>query len=260
VTPPAYAWAAALQLGWPSSDAEPSYGGLFPAARPALAPGNPYPRSRTQAGGTGSFGLAYFQSLVGFAGPRSTRYSVWQKYWVHRTLRPEAYGGLVHHRLANGVQDYPVHEAVLGSRALERSRAKHGTYLLAQTYPEGAPMHSSYPGSASIAAASTVTLLKAFFDETREFPNPVQPNPNDPTRLVPYAGPPLTVGGELNKLALNYGMGRNLAGIHWRSDAAASLPLGEELAISMLRDERMALREAFDGFSFTRFDGSRVTV
>ena len=260
VTPPAVAWAAALQLGLPSSEAEPSYGGLFPSARPALAPSNPYPRSHTQIGSTGSFALVHFQSMVGLANSLGPRISTWQKFWVHRTLRPEAYGGLVHHRLANGAQDYPVHEVVLGSRALERSRAKHGTHLLAQTYPEGAPMHPSYPGNASIVAATGVTLLKAFFDETREFPNPVQPDPNDPTRLVPYAGPPLTVGGELNKLALNYGMGRNWAGIHWRSDAAASLPLGEALAISMLRDERKALREAFDGFSFTRFDGGRATV
>ena len=121
-------------------------------------------------------------------------------------------------------------------------------------------MHSAYPGSASIVGATSVTLLKALYDEAREIPNPVQPDPDDPARLVPYKGPPLTVGGELNKLALNYGSSRAWAGIHWRSDAAASLPLGEELAISMLREEKATLREAFGGFSFTRFDGTRVTV
>jgi len=42
----------------------------------------------------------------------------------------------------------------------------------------------------------------------------------DPTKLIPYVGPPLTVGGELNKLATNIGQGRNWAGIHFRSDAA----------------------------------------
>jgi hypothetical protein len=99
-----------------------------------------------------------------------------------------------------------------------------------------------------------------FFDESRVIANPVQPDPADPTRLVPYSGPPLTVGGELNKLAVNFGFGRNWAGIHWRSDASASMALGEEVAIGMLRDERTTLREPFDGFSFTRFDGSRVTI
>jgi hypothetical protein len=102
--------------------------------------------------------------------------------------------------------------------------------------------------------------LKAFFDESRVIPNPIQPDPVDPTKLVPYSGPPLTVGGELNKLAVNFGFGRNWAGIHWRSDASASMALGEEVAIGMLRDERTTLREPFDGFSFTRFDGSRVTI
>ena len=43
-------------------------------------------------------------------------------------------------------------------------------------------------------------------------------------------------------------------------DASASMALGEEVAIGMLRDERTTLREPFDGFSFTRFDGSRVTI
>jgi hypothetical protein len=131
---------------------------------------------------------------------------------------------------------------------------------LSQTYPEAAPLHSTYPGGATSVGAVTATILKAFFDESRVIANPVQPDPADPTRLVPYSGPPLTVGGELNKLAVNFGFGRNWAGIHWRSDASASMALGEEVAIGMLRDERTTLREPFDGFSFTRFDGSRVTI
>ena len=55
--------------------------------------------------------------------------------------------------------------------------------------------------------------MKAFFDESRVIANPVQPDPADPTRLVPYGGPPLRVGGELNKLAVNFGFGRNSAGM-----------------------------------------------
>ena len=103
-------------------------------------------------------------------------------------------------------------------------------------------------------------MLKAFFDESRVIADPVQPDPSDPTRLVPYSGPPLTVGGELNKLAMNFAMGRNWTGIHWWSDAAASMAIGEEVAIALLRDERMTVREPFEGFSLTRFDGRRVTV
>jgi len=104
------------------------------------------------------------------------------------------------------------------------------------------------------------TFLKAFFDESYVIPNPVQPDPRDPTRLIPYEGPPLTVGGELNKLATNLGQGRNWAGIHFRSDAAASLPQAEEVAIAILRDEKLTFKEPFKGFEFTRFDGTKVTI
>ncbi|MFZ8318554.1 phosphoesterase, partial [Staphylococcus aureus] len=67
-------------------------------------------------------------------------------------------------------------------------------------------------------------------------------------------------GGELNKLATNLGVGRNWAGIHWRSDAAASLPLGVDVAIALLRDEKLSFKEPFEGFRFTRFDGTTVSL
>jgi hypothetical protein len=68
------------------------------------------------------------------------------------------------------------------------------------------------------------------------------------------------VGGELNKLASNIATGRNLAGVHWRSDARESLKAGEAVAISILRDQRACYNERFDGFTFTKFDGTRVTA
>jgi hypothetical protein len=131
---------------------------------------------------------------------------------------------------------------------------------LPQAFPEGAPNHSSYPGGNASTSGVSVTLLKAFFDESFVFPNPVQVDPSDPTKVIPYVGPPLTVGGELNKIALNSGLGRNWAGIHWRTDAAAAFAAGEEIAIGILRDERRALKEPFAGFTFTKFDGTKITI
>lgn len=252
---PATFWAAALLLGTAADKTNASYGGFGTP----LSPSNPYLKSKTQTGAAGTFGLPYLQGLLPYASARAIRVAYWHKFYVHRTLRPEAYAGLIHHKITSKA-DYPVHADALNSQALARSVGKFGTYLLAHVYPEGAPIHSTYPGGASQIAAASVTLLKAFFDETAVVPNPVQPDPKDPTRLVPYNGPPLTVGGELNKLAWNYGIGRDWAGIHYRSDFSASLALGEELAISILRDERLTFREQFEGFSFTRFDGSKVTV
>ncbi len=68
------------------------------------------------------------------------------------------------------------------------------------------------------------------------------------------------MGGELNKLASNIATGRNIAGVHWRSDATSSLALGEAVAISMLRDMRGTYNEPFNGFSLTKFDGTTITV
>ncbi|TFV69289.1 twin-arginine translocation pathway signal protein [Bradyrhizobium frederickii] len=257
---PALGWAAALMLATPGGGADQRYSGMYPLAEPISYPSDPYRKSKTQGPAGATFGLAYVQALLATAISNSVRAAYWQKYFVHRALRPEAYGGLAYHRLANGVSDYPLHDSFLKSEALNRSKAKYGTYLLSQTYPDAAPLHSTYPGGATGVGAVTATILKAFFDESRVIVNPVQPDPADPTRLVPYTGAPLTVGGELNKLAVNFGFGRNWAGIHWRSDASASMAIGEEVAIGMLRDERMTLREPFDGFSFTRFDGSRLTI
>ncbi len=220
---------------------------------------NPYNKSKTQVGGSGTFGPGYAQSLVGWVGPHAIRAAYWQKYYVHRRLRSEAFGGLVHNNKVNKT-NYPIHPDVFNSEVLERFYSANKTYLLPQFFPEGAPTHSSYPGGASVTAGASVTILKALFNENHVIPNPVVPDPKDPTKLIPYQGPPLTVGGELNKLAANIGLGRNSAGIHWRTDAAASLALGEAVAISILRDEKLTYRENFEGFKFTKFDGTKVTI
>lgn len=246
-------------LGSGASAADPAHGGIFPG-NTGLAPNNPYRRSKTQDGGAGTFSGPYFQAVINLAISNAIRINYYQKWYEQRILRPEAFAGLVQQRLAHKASDYPIHESFLGSQALERSRARHGSYLLGHIFPEGAPLHSSYPGGAAIIAAVTVTLLKAFYDESKEFPNPVQPDPADPTRLVPYQGPPLTVGGELNKAALNYAGGRTWGGIHWRSDAAVSFAQGENLVISILREQKATFAEPFEGFSFTRFDGTKVTI
>src|SRR5204863_3707281 len=113
-------------------------------------------------------------------------------------------------------------------------------------------------GHATVAGAC-ITILKAWFPESYVIQNPVVAAP-DGLSLLPYSGPPLTVGGELNKLASNIATGRNIAGAHWRSDAAESLKLGEAMAISVLRDQRLTYNEEFAGFSLTKFDGTQITV
>jgi hypothetical protein len=55
--------------------------------------------------------------------------------------------------------------------------------------------------------------------------------------------------------------GRNIAGVHWRSDARESLLLGERVAIELLKDTLALCPEDMSGgVSFTGFDGTQVTV
>jgi hypothetical protein len=47
---------------------------------------------------------------------------------------------------------------------------------------------------------------------------------------------------------------------HWRSDYVESLNLGAAVTISILRDQRLTYKEDYGGSTFTKFDGTRVTV
>lgn len=80
-------------------------------------------------------------------------------------------------------------------------------------YPEGCPLHPAYPTGHAAIAGACVTVLKAFFQAAFVIPNPVEES-LDGLLLLPYRGPDLAVGGELNKLASNIAVGRDTAGVH----------------------------------------------
>ena len=61
-------------------------------------------------------------------------------------------------------------------------------------------------------------------------------------------------------VAANVGVGRNIAGVHYPSDYAESLKLGEAVAISLLRESGDTYSEPLTGLVFTKFDGTRVRV
>ena len=225
-----------------------------------LNPGNPYIGSKTQAG-FGTFGAPHIKALMAEVASRALKAVWFQKWFVHRALRPEAYGGLVHSQLTKAAH-YPLNTDILNSDAVQQVFSRYGTYLLPMAFPEGCPQHPSYGAGHATVAGACVTILKAWFDETYVIPNPVQAS-DDGLSLVPYTGADagqLTVGGELNKIAANVAIGRNIAGVHWRSDYLASLPLGEAIAISVLKDQKPTYNEDFHGFTFTKFDGTRITV
>jgi hypothetical protein len=225
-----------------------------------LNPGNPYLAIKNQAGGF-TFGSQYIIDLLGEVCNRAFKACFYQKWFVHRALRPIAYGGLVHNTIT-GVASYPVHREVLNSAAVGQIFSKYGTYLLPAAFPEGNPQHPSYPEAHGVVAGACATALKAFFNEAFVLPNPVVAS-DDGQSLLPYTGADagqITVGGELNKLADNVALGRDIAAVHWRSDAQQALLLGEAVTISILRDQRPTYNEPFSGFTFTKFDGTTITV
>jgi hypothetical protein len=260
-----------------------------PCVNPQLTfdPKNPYVDRYEKQVGFGTFGPPHFLTIVTEVTTRALKACWFQKWFVHRRLRPEAFGGLIHRQLNAGspeptpglpppLPDYPIHPEILESHVLPDvfTRNKNinqtkysdparqiGSYLLPQAFPEGSPTHPSYPAGHATIAGACVTIIKAFFDEKYPIADPRQAN-NDGTALEDYTGPgagSLTVGGELNKLASNISLGRNMAGVHYRSDHIQSLRLGEEIAISVLRDQKETYREKYK-LRFTKFDGTTVVT
>lgn len=221
--------------------------------------GNPYTYSNTQWG-FGTFGSPHILCLVTEVVTRALKAIWFQKWFVHRRLRPEEFSGRIHNHMTGRV-NYPIDEEILNSEAVEEIYKKYGTYLLPQAFPEGSPTHPAYGAGHAVIAGACVTILKAWFDESFVIPDPVIPNA-DGTALLPYKGDDagaLTVGGELNKLAANMAIGRNGAGIHWRTDYSASVKLGEAVAISILEEQANCYNEEYS-FTLTRFDGTTITI
>jgi hypothetical protein len=225
-----------------------------------LNPANPYVKSKTESG-FATFGTPHLLALLGEVSSRALKAVWYQKWYVHRVIRPDELGGRIHLNLT-AQKNYPIDDSVLNSTAVQEIFARNHTYLLPLQYREGCPQHPSYAQGHGVIAGACVTILKWFFDESFVIPEPVVPS-DDGTELLPYGGSDaaqMTLGREADKLASNIGIARNFAGVHYRSDYQQGLILGETLAISVLRDQAAIYSENYQGFTFTRFDGTTETV
>jgi membrane-associated phospholipid phosphatase len=223
----------------------------------ALNTANPYRTYKTQSSFT-TFGAPNVLDMVARVSCAALKATWYHKWLLHRRIRPEAFAGRVHNHVTNAAQ-YPIHTELTNSAALQAVYSRFGTYFLPQAYPEGSPTHPSFPAGHAALVGAGVTVLKAFFQGSATVPNPVVAA-SDGLSLAPYSGPPLTIAGELNKLANNIALGRDTAGVHYRSDGFAGLQLGEAVALGILQDLIGCYTEDFDGFTITRFDGSVVTI
>ena len=253
-----------------------------------LTAGNPYIRSNgfNKEQGFGTFGGPHILSMVCEVATRALK-AVWYQKWVrHLRLRPEAYGGLIHRALAMDAPGKHAAETALGAglAVLQQSEAGggavdrihqrnqndqgHDTYLLPMAFAEGSPTHPAYGAGHATVAGACVTVLKAFFDESKKLVDlSLMPQVPDPaqgyTALKDYAGTDfdeLTVRGELDKVASNIASGRNMAGVHWRSDYSQSVLLGQRIAISMLYHHRRDYHERPWSLSFTSFGHNKIEI
>ena len=246
---------------------------------------------RDKQQGFAHFGGPHILSLVTEVATRALKAVRFQKFNVHRRLRPEALGGLVHRFKTDGTQDIKAIETIvdgLGDDLLQEvamhnlaqnkdfddviqdnptnmadryadSSAKQASYLLPMAFPEGSPMHPAYGAGHATVAGACVTILKAFFDHGAIIPFCYQASV-DGSRLEPYpCSEPLTVEGELNKLCSNISIGRNWAGVHYFTDYIESIRLGERIALGVLEEQRLTYGENFS-MTVPLFDGGSVRI
>jgi hypothetical protein len=236
-------------------------------------PGNPYIGSQTEK----AFGTLGGPDGAGTIGEMATRAlkAAWFHKWIKdMRMRPEEYGALVHARRTNA-NPMPqaanaLHADVLNSAALPLTFSAYGSYLLPQPFPEGSPTHPCYPTGHGTVGGACITALKFFFDGSQRV-RPLLTNAGrdvyqpstDGLSLNTYTGADavnLDINGELNKLAYNISFGHGIhAGIHFRSSTYWSILLGEQVALSALRDRARGYNEPFS-ISIRKFDGTIATI
>lgn len=195
-----------------------------------------------------------------------------QKWRKHLRLRPEAMAARVVKEKEGVLPAGTVHPDLmaLGAATLAAVAAKNSAdggeakEFLSLQYAEGSPTHPSYPaGHAAIAGACT-TFLKLYFADGAWSSLGLSPvHSLDGSQLDAYAeadAGEMTIHGELDKLASNIAIGRNIAGVHYRSDGDKGLELGEKVAIQYFKDLRDMQNESIGKISIVKFDGTTEIV
>ena len=239
--------------------------------------------------GFAQFGGPHILSLVTEVATRALKAVRFQKFNIHRRARPEAMGGLVTRYVNNDrvnigaagalvealgeelLEEVAIHNRQqnqkFSDRQTDANKGFGDSYLLPMAFPEGSPMHPSYGAGHATVAGACVTILKAFFDHGYELQQtdasgqPIAYQANlDGTALEAVAlDAPLTVEGELNKLASNISIGRNWAGVHYYSDYIESIRLGEQIAIGILQEQKLTYSENFS-MTVPLYDGGCIHI
>jgi hypothetical protein len=161
--------------------------------------------------------------------------STWLWKWSQLKLRPEEMAYQVHLQKKYGI-GIPVNNNLMNNPVLvDISNNNNGNYLLPQIYRVGSPAHPSYPSGHACIAGAMSTILKAWFNCDSSMNVYISKGASTLEYYIDGSYQ-LNIGNELDKFASNCGIFRNVAGIHYRSDAYGGLEIGEKVAISLLKD------------------------
>ncbi|MDH2434631.1 vanadium-dependent haloperoxidase [Pokkaliibacter sp. MBI-7] len=171
-------------------------------------PHNPYNALHRQIG-FGTLGGPNLLALVSEVATRALKV-VWRQKWLHRRLRPEVYGGLLHVQARKG-RNYGLpletFEGFFPATLWNKTGRRFvDQYLLPMAFSAGSPCHPSYGAGHASVAGACVTILKAWFDEgqpitqLKAFANPASKDPSpyfSGTFTAPHAAE-IVVAGQMH--------------------------------------------------------------
>ena len=237
---------------------------------------------RDKQSGFVNFSGPHILTLLTEVATRALKAVRYQKFNVHRRIRPEAVAGELHQWNKESVLEYAGLESMLaaftGGSGLKTYIDTQQTtptdawspqteLLLPMAFAEGSPPHTSYGSGHATVAGACVTILKAFFDSGWQLPlrdasnNPVAyvPSSNGSVLIEKVLEKPLIVADELNKIASNIAVARHWSGVHYFSDGYESLRLGEKIALGILEEQKLVYGENFS-MSIPLFDGTTMRI
>lgn len=247
------------------------------------------------AGGFALYGGPHVLTLVTEVATRALKAVRFQKFNNHIRLRPEALAGRIalrkeikhgHPDLSHKLTAMAKDMGPIVGKVEAHNKACGGdkAAFLPMAFPEGSPMHPAYGAGHATVAGACVTMLKAFFDTDAVFAKTKdgtvtwkrREKTDTPVAYVSdykigsgkgqklveenCGGEFLTLEGELNKLAANISIGRNMAGVHYFTDYYDSLRMGEEIAIGILEEQSLGYPTDPYVTSVPTFDGDVVRI
>ncbi len=232
--------------------------------------------------GFAHFGGPHILSLLTEVATRALKAVRFQKFNIHRRLRPEALAArLAKHtepdvggpEIKKMVTDLQPILDLIAAKNPQDAHFADKNYLLPMAFCEGSPMHPAYGAGHATVAGACITILKAFFDHKHPLAIAVDGDASkafvpteDGCELIPVDvidknnnPATLTVEGELNKLASNISIGRDWAGVHYFTDYIESLRMGEQIAIGILEEQKLTYHENFS-MTVPLYDGGSIRI